>query len=333
MADPALWALGALAAALAYLNGLHDASNAVSTSIATRTMSQRGALALAAVLNIAGALLGIGTVSLAAPVVLDLIGGAALAPQNAADLRAVLGGAVIAALAWGVLTWWRGMPSSTWHAVYGGLAGGALAVGLPLPWAVDLVVVALSILLSPLVGGVLAYLLVLALGAITARGRVRTRHLRVVQTLSASAVAAGHGLNDVRLPVAIVAIAAASGPSATGMPLWAAVLIALALGAGTFAGGRRIIRTLATRLTDLSTAQGLAAETSAAVVLYAAALAGGAPVSTTHTVTAGIVASGLGVSRRAVRWRVVRRIVVTWVLTPIVAALVAAVVALALRAL
>lgn len=313
-----LLGVGALALALAALNGLHDASNAVSTTIATRTLSERAALRLAAGLNLLGALLGLGVAESGTRLALDGLR-PALEPAGSGSTAVVLiAAALLGGLAWGLFTWWRGTPSSTWHAVYGGLAGATLALGLRVPWTHEIGLVALSLLISPLLGGGLTYLLVLGLARVTTRTRVRNRHLRAAQTVSAGAVAAGHGMTDVLLPMSALVLAAEATDSAP-LPWWAGPLLAVALALGTLAGGRRIIRTLVSRLTDLSTAQGLAAETSAAVMMLAASIGLGAPVSTSHTITAGIVGSGLAVGPRSVRWPVVGRILATWVATPVVA--------------
>lgn len=327
-------ALTGLAIVLAYVNGLHDASNAVSTSIATRTLSERAALVMAAVLSFLGALLGIGLLGWTAPVVLGLLGVGADGGADASSLPVLLGAALVATIIWNLLTWWRGMPSSTWHAMFGATAGAALVLGLPVSWTGEVALV-VSILLSPLLAGMIAYALVLVLARLTSRRGIRTRHLRVAQTISAGAVAAGHGLHDSRLPMAVIAVVLAAQSQHVGTTRWylLALAVALALGAGTLAGGYRIIRTLATRLTDLSTAQGLAAETAAAALLCATTLGMAVPISTSHAVTAGIVSSGMAVSPRAVRWPLVGRIVLTWLLTPCAAGLIGAVLALMLSGL
>lgn len=338
MVDPGLLAIGALAVSLAYLNGLHDASNAVSTTIATRALSERTALALAAALNLLGALIGVGLIGAGTALAGEGLSALLAAPVPLADLRILLAAALVAALAWGILTWWRGMPSSTWHAMLGGLAGATATLGLPVPWTRELVVVAVSLLVSPLLGGVLTFALVHVVSRLSRRLGIRTRHLRAAQTVSASAVAVGHGLHDVLLPTTVIALAAggvtAAGSAAgsAALPWWVGVVVAVAIATGTLAGGHRIIRTLATRLTDLSTPQGLAAETSAAIVLHLATIGVGAPVSTSHTVTAGIIGSGLAVGPRSVRWPVVVRVALTWMATPLATAAIAAVLTVALSA-
>lgn len=342
MVDPGLLAIGALAVSLAYLNGLHDASNAVSTTIATRALSERTALALAAALNLLGALIGVGLIGAGTALAGEGLSALLAAPVPLADLRILLAAALVAALAWGILTWWRGMPSSTWHAMLGGLAGATATLGLPVPWTHELVVVAVSLLVSPLLGGVLTFALVHVVSRLSRRLGIRTRHLRAAQTVSASAVAVGHGLHDVLLPTTAIALAAggvaavgSAGDSVAGsaaLPWWVGVVVAVAIATGTLAGGHRIIRTLATRLTDLSTPQGLAAETSTAIVLHLATIGVGAPVSTSHTVTAGIIGSGLAVGPRSVRWPVVVRVALTWMATPLATAAIAAVLTVALSA-
>lgn len=331
MPELALAGIALLAVALAWLNGLHDASNAVSTTIATRTLSERGALAFAAVLNLLGALLGL-DLAAGSHVVIAGLGADLAGVAGTRSVLIVLASALAASILWGVVTWWRGMPSSTWHAMYGGIAGAALALEVPVLWNRELGIVALWLLLSPLLGGLLTFGLVHALSRATTRSSsLGNRHLRAAQTVSAGAVAAGHGMSDVVIPwIAIAMAMSLSGHG--GVPWWAGVLLALALAAGTLAGGRRIIRTLVTRLTDLSTAQGLAAETSAAAVLVVASFGFGAPVSTSHTITAGIVSSGLAIGPRSVRWPVVGHVLLTWILTPLAAAACAASLALLLQA-
>lgn len=353
--DPTLLTIGLLALVLAYVNGLHDASNAVSTAIASRALSERTALGVAAVLNLLGALIGILVAGWSAQRALRVTGLADVDvshPQIAATVRTVVVAAVVATLVWELLTWWWGMPSSTWHAMFSGIAGASLALGLAVPLTSDALAVLGSLLLSPLLGGVLSFALVHAIARLSRWRAVRTHHLRAAQTVSAGAVAAGHGLHDSLLPMSVIVIALAtvpagstgtggalgtsSGATAAGevlaLPVGIGIAVAVAIAAGTLAGGHRVIRTLARRLTDLSTAQGLAAEASAAVVLFTGTIGLGAPISTSHTVTAGIVGSGLAVGPRSVRWSIVRRILATWCATPVVAGLLGAGIALTLAA-
>lgn len=339
MADPAILAIVLGAVVLAYVNGLHDASNAVSTTIATRALSERAALSYAAMLNLLGAALGLGMAVWTLPRALTLLGmDAGALAQGAGAIRIVLASALVAALGWELLTWWWGVPSSSWHAMLSAAVGAGIVVGVAVPWDRDLLIVLGSIIASPLLGGGLSFLLVHLLARLTPSQGLRTRHLRAAQTVSAGAVAGGHGLHDALLPMSVVVLALATAPqgAASASPMLLVilgVLVAIALAAGTLAGGHRIIRTLARRLTDLSTAQGLAAETATALVMVAAALAFGAPVSTSHTVTAGIIGSGVAVRRRSVRWATAGRIVLVWVVTPLVTALTGAVLALMLHAL
>lgn len=325
--DPLVLALAVLALGLAYLNGLHDASNAVSTAIASRALSERTALAVAAVLNLLGALVGLLLAPWTAARALDVLGLAAVdlaEPQVAGTIRIVVVSAVIATILWGVATWWWGMPSSTWHAMYSAIAGACLALDITVPWTLGTTAVLGSLLLSPLLGGLLAYALVHGIARLSRWRSVRNDHLRAAQTVSAGAVAAAHGLHDSLLPLSMLVVVLATvpgGDGTSGMPLWLGALVAVALAVGTLSGGHRIIRTLARRLTDLSTAQGLAAESSAAIVLLTGVAGFGFPISTSHTVTAGIVSSGLAVGPRSVRWGVVRQILATWIATPLVAGL------------
>lgn len=305
---------------LAYVNGFHDASNAVSTAIATRSLSESTALALAAVLNLLGAALMILMLSLTAGWALDLLGLAHMAEATAArpDLLglAVLA-MILATLGWEVLTWWFGMPSSTWHAFYGSVAGAYLGLGMAASMGRVASLVLVPILLGPVLAAALSYLVMRGLLALARTERVRGSHIHVAQTISAGALATGHGMSDVRLPMALVVLAsAAAGQSAT-MPLMLGVPIALALAAGTLMGGHRIIRTIGRRMTDLSSVQGLAAESSAVIVIAALAFGVTAPVSTSHALASGVVGAGLARGPRHVKWPVVERILLTWLMTPV----------------
>jgi PiT family inorganic phosphate transporter len=314
-----------LALALAYVNGFHDASNAVSTTIATRAMSERAALVLAAVLNLLGSLLGLGMSLTGARWALDLAG---LESLTHADVEGVpmvppmLAGIVLAVIAWSLLTWALGFPSSTWQAMLGAAAGAALAMGLSVPWASALVLVLLPLVVGPVVGGVGSYVLARGIRRLGAEERVSIGTLQFLQTLSAGAVATAHGFADSRISMAVIVLAASyEGMDLAGTPwaIAAMVAVSLALAAGTLVGGRRIIRTLARRLTNLATVQGFAAEAVAAIVVIVGAGGTGTSFSTSQALTSSVVGSGVALGPRQIRWNLFGGIIGVWVLTPLAA--------------
>jgi PiT family inorganic phosphate transporter len=318
----------AFALVVAYMNGFHDASNAISTTITTRALRASSALWAAAVLNTLGALLGIGLLAITVPWAVHLLG---LGPLTEA-LRSspdMLAGALLALLittfCWDLLTWWFGMPSSTWHAFFGAASGVALVVGTSAAWDRLGLMVAVS-LVGPVISATVAYLLMQLIDRLARAELLGPGHIRFAQTFSASAVAAGHGLNDVRLPLAVVVIALGTAghdaTDATAVILMAAV--AVAVGAGTLMGGHRIIRTLGRRLTDLTAAQGLAAESSAAMTMSLGVFGLQSPVSTSQALASSVVGAGIARGRRTVRWRVARDVLLVWIVTPLACAVVGA---------
>ncbi len=317
----------ALALGFAWTNGFHDTANAVATSLQTGALTPRVALGLAAVLNGVGSLLGIGVAVVVGQQLVD-------APV-AHPRQTLVIAAVAAAIGWNLVTWWFGLPSSSSHALIGGIAGAGLVAGLRVDWAQMGVKVLLPMLASPLVGFLAAWLLtvVVVQSIRPARNATVVHRFRLAQTVSASAMALGHGLQDGQKSIGVIllALAAGDGTSPAGVPIWVRICVAAALAAGTAAGGWRIIRTLARRVAPIDPVIGFAAETVAAGVLYVAAGVFGVPVSSTHTVTAAIMGAGSTHGLREIRWLVARRIVVAWLLTPVVAALVAGLLYLILR--
>jgi len=310
-----------VALAFDYTNGFHDAANAIATSVSTRALTPRVALAMAAVFNLLGALLG-------EEVALTIGNGIISPPEGHAGLVVVLAG-LVGAIAWNLLTWWWGLPSSSTHALIGGLTGAGLASATRVQWDVILDRVVVPMLLSPLVGFVLAYLLMVAIlwAFRNAAPSPTHRRFRAAQTISAAAMALGHGLQDAQKTMGVILLALVAGGFAStseGIPLWVKVAAAGAISLGTWSGGWRIMRTLGRRVIELDPPRGFAAETVSAGVLYTAAFAFQAPVSTTHTITSAIM--GVGATRRlsAVRWGVAGNIAVAWVLTIPAAGLVAA---------
>lgn len=346
-----LLAIVLLSIALAWVNGLQDAPNAITTSIVTKSLSERTALAYAAVLNVAGVLAGVVLFAFTHATLLSMLGLPAFVAEAGERIEVVLVGALVVTIAWSLAAWWAGMPVSGWSSALSALAGGTASVGLG---TVPLGVIAAAmvpIVLSPLLGGGLSFVLTRAIQGLRSKRLVTFPAMRSAQTLSAGLVAAGHGISNGRMPMGFIVLALmaqagsgaavpgdagqeSSGPTAafdpaplaqsvSGVPIppWVVVLVALAMGLGTYAGGRRIIHTLGRKLTDLTAAQGLAAESSTAALMYVASMGLGVPVSSSQTITGSIVGSALALSRRAVAWPVFGRIFAWWVATPLVAAM------------
>jgi PiT family inorganic phosphate transporter len=286
-----------------YTNGFHDAANAIATSVSTRALTPRVALAMAAVGNLVGSFLG-GKV--AATVGKGIIG----LPHGRSSLGVVLAGLAGA----------FGIPSSSSQALFGGLVGATLfAPGGSVFWMGILNKVVIPMVVSPLVGFALGFLVMLAVLWTFRHGHpgALNRGFRRAQSVSAFAMSVGHGIQDAAKTIGVVGLALVVGgflnETAT-VPIWVYVLSAAVLAAGTYAGGWRIIRTLGRRVIHLGPAQGFAAETTASAVLYTAA-GFGLPISTTHTITAAIM--GVGATKRlsAVRWGVAGNIITAWILT------------------
>lgn len=303
-----------------YTNGFHDAANSIATSVSTRALTPGVALAMATVMNFVGALLGQG--------VADTVGSVISPEAGTAGLVIVMSG-LLGAIAWNLLTWFYGLPSSSSHALIGGLVGAALASGSLVKWDVIVDKILIPMLASPLVGFAGAFALMLAIMWVFRRRHpYRTqRGFRVLQTVSAAAMALGHGLQDAQKTMGVIFLALVVGGYAgagAGLPLWVVLTSAAAISAGTWAGGWRITRTLGRRIIALDPARGFASETVAAGVLYTAAFAFDAPISTTHAITSAVVGAGATKRFSAVRWGVARSILTAWVLTFPAAGLVAA---------
>jgi inorganic phosphate transporter, PiT family len=303
-----------------YTNGFHDAANAIATSVSTRALSPRAALVMAAVMNLVGAFLGTSVAATVGSGIID-------APVGLAGLVVVLS-ALLGAIAWNLVTWYFGMPSSSSHALIGGLVGAGVASAGTVKWGGVVDKVLIPMVVSPVVGFVLAGLVMVALLWAFRRGRPTrlTRGFRHAQTVTAAAMALGHGLQDAQKTMGVIVLALVVGGYHQGfaIPWWVILLSAGALSAGTYSGGWRIMRTLGRRIIALDPPRGFAAEATASAVLYVTAFAFAAPISTTQTITASIL--GVGATKRvsAVRWGVAGNIVVAWVLTIPMAALAAA---------
>jgi inorganic phosphate transporter, PiT family len=310
-----------VALAFDFTNGFHDAANAIATAISTRALTPRAALVLAAAMNLVGALLGTG--------VAQTVGSGIIDTPSGAHGLVIVTAALFGAIAWNLLTWFYGLPSSSSHALIGGLVGAALSAGSGVQWSGVLDKVVVPMVLSPVIGFVGAYLLMLLI-----LWFFRSRHARKVnrgflraQLFSATAMALGHGLQDAQktMGVIVLALVTAGFQSSFDVPLWVILSVATALSLGTYAGGWRIIRTLGRRIVDLDPPRGFAAETTAATVLYVTAFIYEVPVSTTHIITSAILGAGATRRLKAVRWGVGLNIVAAWVFTLPGAALVAAI--------
>jgi PiT family inorganic phosphate transporter len=316
-----------VALAFDYTNGFHDAANAIATSVATRALAPRTALAMAAVMNLVGAFLGTEVASTVGSGIIE-------EPQGSSGLLVVLA-ALVGAIVWNLITWRLGLPSSSSHALIGGLVGAALASSGGVQWGGVIEKVVIPMVLSPVVGFLLAGLLMLAILWLFRRGRPQrlSRGFRHAQTVSAAAMALGHGLQDAQKTMGVIVLALVVGGYHEGfeIPWWVVLLSAGALSAGTYSGGWRIMRTLGRRIIDLDPPRGFAAEATASAVLYTTAFVFAAPISTTQTITSAIL--GVGATKRlsAVRWGVAGNIAVAWVLTIPMAALAAALAFWALR--
>ncbi len=309
-----------------YTNGFHDAANAIATSVSTRALTPRAALIMAASMNLLGAFLGTGVAQTVGSGIVQL-------PEGAGSL-VIVAAAILGAIAWNLITWWFGLPSSSTHALIGGLVGATLAAAGTVLWGGIVDKVVLPMIISPLVGFAIAYLLMTGILWIFRNGvpGKLNRRFRIAQTFSAAAMALGHGLQDAQKTMGVITLALVVGGFQDDFEVqwWVIVLAASALAAGTYAGGWRIMRTLGRRIVHLDPPRGFAAEATAASVLYTTAFAFHAPISTTHTITSAVM--GVGATRRvsAVRWGVAGNIVTAWVLTIPMAGLVAAVVYLIL---
>lgn len=317
------------ALAFDYTNGFHDSANAIATSISTRALTPRAALALAAVMNVVGAVVS--------TKVAKTVGSGIIAVPKGSPGLLVVFAALVGAITWNLITWYFGLPSSSSHALIGGLIGAALASAASVKWAGVYEKVVIPMVLSPLIGFVLGFLFMLAVLWLFRRGRPSplNRGFRIAQVFSSGAMAYGHGLQDAQKTMGVITLAlfTTGHIDSFAVPLWVIVSAAAAISLGTYSGGWRIMRTLGRRVIDLTPAAGFSAQTVASSVLYTTAYVYAVPVSTTHVITSSVM--GVGATKRlsAVRWGVAGNIAVAWVLTIPAAALVAAIVYYVTRAL
>ncbi len=304
-----------------YINGFHDTANAIATVVSTGVLPIRTAILLAAVLNFGGALMGTAVAS--------TIGKGLIEPS--AVTQVVVFSALVGAIFWNLFTWYFGIPSSSSHALVGGLVGAGMAhAGSRAVQVPGLLKIVKSLVISPLVGFACAFVTMIAIFWITrgARPARLSRTFRKLQMVSAGFMALSHGSNDAQKTMGIITMSLVAYGSVTGaggkfhVPLWVVLSCAAAMALGTAAGGIRIIKTMGTKIIDLKPIHGFAAETSAAVTILTSS-AMGMPVSTTHVITGCIMGAGASQRVSAVRWGVTTKILWAWVLTIPISACVA----------
>ena len=299
-----------LAVAFDYVNGFHDTANAIATSVATRALAPRYAILMAAAFNFIGAFAG--------TAVANTIGSGLV--DDKSTTQVVLAAALLGAIAWNLITWQRGLPSSSSHALIGGLLGATIAAAgtgaLKVGGILGKVVV--PMITSPVLGFVIAFTLMIAIYWIfrDAKRKPMSTRFRRVQILSAAFMAFAHGSNDAQKTMGVITLAlvAAKVIPTFAVPVWVIALSATALSLGTAIGGWRIMRTMGQRVAKLEPVHGFAAETTAATILLGTAHLG-MPVSTTHVISGAIMGVGSSQGFRHVRWGVARRILVAWILT------------------
>ncbi|GGK98157.1 inorganic phosphate transporter [Deinococcus radiotolerans] len=300
----------ALALIFDFINGFHDTANAIATSVATKVLTPAQAIAMSAVLNVVGALAG---TAVAKTISKDII------PQDYATLHLV-GATLVSAIAWNLFTWWKGLPSSSSHALVFSMVGAGVAVGgwgIIIPKGVKKTL--MGLVYSPALGFIIPILLFLLISWLVLRWmkpRVVTRTFRSLQILSAAFMAFSHGGNDAQKTMGIItfALAAYTNTKIEIVPLWVILAAATAMGAGTAVGGWRIIKTMGFKVVDLKPVDGFIAETSAALIIDGASRLG-IPVSTTHTISTAIMGVGTTKGFKKVKWQVAGRIVQAWIYT------------------
>jgi PiT family inorganic phosphate transporter len=311
--DLRLVAIVVIALAFDYTNGFHDAANAIATAVSTRALTPRVALVLAGVANLIGALVSTKVAATVGKGILDP------AQLHSGEGLTVVFAALIGAITWNLVTWYFGLPSSSSHALIGGLVGAGLAAGDSVKWHGIYEKVVLPMIVSPIVGftlgGAFMLLLLWLFGRFSPR-RVN-RGFRSVQILSSAAMAYGHGLQDAQKTMGVITLALiVSGHLASdaAVPYWVILSAATAISLGTLAGGMRIMRTLGRKVIKMAPMAGFAAPSVASPVRFATAHAG-LPVSTTHIITTSVLGVGATKKLSAVRWGVAGNIAAAWVLT------------------
>src|SRR6202047_5430520 len=308
---PVLFGLIMVALAFDFLNGVHDAAHAIATIVSTRMLRPRYAVIWAAFFNfIAFLVFG---VHVARTI------GVGIVSTDVLDAHVIFG-ALMGAISWNLITWWAGIPSSSSHALIGGLVGaGVTKAGLAsIVWP-GLLTTGAFIVLSPLLGFLLALFLVLAVSwaFVRANPRAVAPTFPWLQFAAASAISLGHGGNDAQKTMGIITVLLFSQGQLSGdfyVPFWVVITCQAAMGLGTLVGGWRIVNTVGSKITRMTPVQGCCASTGGAIMLFAATYLG-IPVSTTHTVTGSIIGVGAARKASAVRWNIATNIVIAWIVT------------------
>jgi PiT family inorganic phosphate transporter len=322
----------AVALGFDFTNGFHDTANAVATTIGTRALPPRVAIGFSAVLNLVGAVVA---TQLLQSKVADTIGGL-IAVKAGIALPFIIAG-LAGAIVWNLVTWRAGLPSSSSHALIGGLVGmGIAAYGTESVKVDKLYPTLVALVTSPIAGLVLAYLAMVVMSNLlrNVHPSPANRVFRRLQILSSAFVSFSHGANDSQKTMAVITLALVSTHHLArfAVPLWVVLAAAGAISLGTYAGGWRIIRTMGSRIIRLEPINGFTAETVGAAVIQAATQMG-LPVSTTHVVAGAVMGSGAPRGLSAVRWGIARRIVVAWLFTIPAAAVMAGLISLIIKAL
>jgi inorganic phosphate transporter, PiT family len=317
-----IWTLVLMALAFDYINGFHDTANSIATTVLTGALSIPWAILLAASLNFLGAFMS--------KAVATTIGKGIVDPSKI-DMQTVMA-ALVGAIIWNLVTWWQGLPSSSSHALIGGIVGAVAARHGFGNFEMDgLKKIGIALLISPILGFLVGHLMMVATYWIfrhTAPTKIN-RWFKFIQVLSASSMAISHGGNDAQKTMGLITMALVAGGFVKQegghfpIPFWVVASCATAMALGTAGGGWRIIKTVGRKVLALQPVHGFAAETSGAAVIFAAT-AMGAPVSTTHVISSSIMGVGSAQGLNRVRWNVVRQIVSAWILTLPASALVAA---------
>ena len=322
-----IWAVVLLAILFDYINGFHDTANAIATSVSTRAIHPRTAVFMAAILNFAGAMVSTG--------VAKTIGGDIVMSPNLISLEVIVA-ALAGAIIWNVLTWYYRIPSSSSHALIGGVIGAVwISVGPEALHAGGIGKIIMSLVLSPIVALAIGYVVMIALMWIVRKYSplVLNQQFRKMQLASASLMAFSHGSNDAQKAMGIITLALLSGGyiDTLEVPIWVKLVCATSMALGTSVGGWRIISTMGTKIFKMESINGFAADLNSSLVIFTATFLH-LPVSTTHVVSGSIMGVGSAERVRAVHWGVARSMLVAWVITIPISALMSALIFLVIDA-